>query len=244
MCLLTKIEACRMKSNPIMTNQTSNDEQPMPAVTTTTTTTTTTTLTTTITTSTSSAEMEIDSSSNEQALLEAAFAKMRDQEEFFKRLVEFHKHKNVNTAIHKLPSVNGRTLDLRALYNRVVSAGGWERVCEKNRWSELAADLDPIAFKSCVNGAHALKLIYIRYLSVFEKFDQQTQYSANASKVNLQSLLDPLVNLNPVYQPSGTSSVMLNPALTGIPASYNNLLGNLNITVVYQYFFKDYQVLS
>lgn len=207
-----------------MTNhQTGNEnEQPMTATSAVTTTTTTTTIT----------DNDIDMSdesllSNERALLEAEFVKMREREDFLKRLVEFHKHKNVNTAIHKLPSVNGRLVDLRGLYTRVVSAGGWERVCEKNLWSELAAELDPVAFSSCVNGAHALKLIYIRYLSLFEKFDQQTQYLANASKSNqnnLNSLLDPLVNLNPVSQPNG-SSVMINPSLTGIPASYNNLLG-------------------
>lgn len=227
-----------MKSNPIitMTNQTttSSEEQPMAAVTTTTTTTTTATITSTTTRSDDTDIEMIDrvaaEAEAERALVEAAFAKMRDQEEFLKRLVEFHKHKNVNTAIHKLPSVNGRPLDLRALYSRVVSAGGWERVCEKNRWNELAAELDPIAFNSCLNGAHALKLIYIRYLSLFEKFDHQTQYLANANKQqasSLHALLDPLVNFNPVSnQPSGSSSsVVLNPALTGVPASYNNLLG-------------------
>lgn len=157
--------------------------------------------------------------------LEALFTKMKDQEDFYKRLVEFHKHRNVNTAIHRLPTINGRLLDLRALYNRVVSAGGWERVCEKNKWDDLAAELEPSVFKACMNGAHALKMIYIRYLSLFEKFDQQTQYLSNASKNSLASLLDPLVNLNPTAMPNSSNSVMLNPTLTGVPASYNNLLG-------------------
>ena len=102
----------------------------------------------------------------------AKFTVDKEQEDFVKRLIEFHRHRNVGTPLAQWPTLNGVAIDLYKLYMKVISLGGWERVSEKNKWDdvwqELAADMD---LKACFNGDHAIKLIYIRYLSLYEKFE-------------------------------------------------------------------------
>lgn len=166
------------------------------------------------------------------------FLKMQQREEFYKRLVEFHKHKNINTPIYKLPTVNGVAIDLLKLYNKVVGMGGWERVCEKDKWSEVAVHLDKELFGACSNGSQALKLIYVRYLSLFEKFDHQTSYLTSllsgGGAPSLSSILDPMANFNTNLSSlvHSSSTSMLNPSLGGssslalsstIPSSLNTL---------------------
>ena len=61
------------------------------------------------------------------------------------------------------------------ILTQVLSVGGWERVCEKGRWDEVWQSMLETAamagFRGCASGAHALKLIYVRYLSLYEKFE-------------------------------------------------------------------------
>jgi hypothetical protein len=40
------------------------------------------------------------------------------------------------------PHLNGKPLDLRKLHSVVAALGGWERVCERNKWSDVCAQLD------------------------------------------------------------------------------------------------------
>ncbi|RNA18036.1 AT-rich interactive domain-containing 2-like isoform X1 [Brachionus plicatilis] len=128
---------------------------------------------------------------------EIKFKKLKNKEDFYNRLIEFHRHKNVNTPLVTFPTLNGKLIDLKKLYNIVISFGGWERVCEKDKWNDVGLELDSKLFKSCLNGGHALKTIYIRYLSMYEKFDHQMSYGASVSQgASLSSLLDPLHNFN------------------------------------------------
>lgn len=164
--------------------------------------------------------MEIQNASNEnkpvsQPLVtkitdnEIKFKKLKNKEEFYNRLIEFHRHKNVNTPIINFPTLNGKLLDLKKLYNIVISHGGWERVCEKDKWNDVGLELDSKLFKSCLNGGHALKTIYIRYLSMFEKFDHHMSYGTSLSQgVSITSLLDPLHNFNQSLPHSMSVSVM------------------------------------
>jgi hypothetical protein len=170
------------------------------------------------------------------------FKRQREREDFSRRLIEFHKHKNVNTPIYKLPCVNGTPIDMQKLYTKVASMGGWERVCEKDKWSEVALHLDKSLFSACTNGSQALKLIYVRYLSLFEKFDQQTGYTSGlcSTGASISSILDPMFTFN-TQQPalagsslihsSSTSVLGLNSAASGqsaLTASSLSVANNLN----------------
>jgi len=53
-----------------------------------------------------------------------------------------------------------------------LSIVDWEIVCEKDKWNDVCIYLDKASFLACTNGAHALRLVYIRYLSMFKKFNQ------------------------------------------------------------------------
>ncbi|CAF0976366.1 unnamed protein product [Brachionus calyciflorus] len=152
------------------------------------------------------------SEANQKNELEIKFKKMKEKEDFYQRLIEFHRHKNVNTPIINFPTLNGKLIDLQKLYNIVISLGGWEKVCEKDKWSEVGLNLDAKLFKSCLNGAHAIKTIYIRYLSLYEKFDFQLSYGNSLNQgASLSSLLDPLHNFNNPSLPHSMTVSVINP---------------------------------
>lgn len=176
-------------------------------LTTTTTTTTTTTMTTTTTTTMTNPQIaQID-----------LFKRQKQSEDFYRRLIEFHKHKNVNTPLTQLPTLNGKLIDLQKLYNIVIGLGGWERVCEKDKWQQVGIELDSALFKSCLNGSHALKVVYIRYLSLYEKFDYQMSYSTSLTQgASISSLLDPLHNFNNPSLSHSISSGLLNGLSNGL----------------------------
>lgn len=150
------------------------------------------------------------------------FKKQKETDDFYARLIEFHRHKNVNTPLNQLPSINGKRIDLQKLYNIVSSLGGWERVCEKDKWCQVADDLDPGIFKSCLNGSHALKVIYIRYLSLYEKFDQSNLSAQNTQSIT--ALLDPMHSFNNSALTHSSSSGILN-GLTFNGSSLSSVTG-------------------
>jgi len=120
------------------------------------------------------------------------FTTDKETEDFVKRLVEFHRHRFVNTPLSQWPTLNGKAVDLYKLYMKVYSLGGWERVCEKCKWEEIWKDLNFTSsndMKACFNGSHAIKLIYIRYLSLYEKFE------AYWSSLNEQSTSQSLTSM-------------------------------------------------
>ena len=122
----------------------------------------------------------------------AAFKLRKELEDFNTRLVDFHRHKSINTPIISWPTLNGKSIDLFRLYVKVVDMGGWERVCEKEKWTDVCAHLDKSMLNACTNSSHALKLIYLRFLSAYEKVhmapasiavitQQQHQFSATTN---------------------------------------------------------------
>lgn len=128
---------------------------------------------------------EVASSSNNDKYSQFKLDKERD--EFVHRLVEFHRHKNVNTPLISWPTLNGRAVDLYKLFTRVLSLGGWESVCEKDRWNDIGEYIDKANLSACTNGVHALRLIYIRYLSMFEKFIQTVMSNTSTTLTSLIS---------------------------------------------------------
>ena len=151
------------------------------------------------------------------------FKARKSAEDFAQRLVDFHRHRSINAPLYQLPTLNGKPLDLQALYTAVVRLGGWERVCEKDLWDEVGSTLDPSLFPSCTNAAHGLKVIYVRYLSLYEKFDSQvnlTDSLAANSNATITSLLDTHSSSNPSilhtimsYPSSMMTSATINPSL-------------------------------
>lgn len=154
------------------------------------------------------------------------FQLKKEQEEFQQRLIEFHRHKNVNTPILSWPTFNGKYIDLHKLYNKVISLGGWERVCEKEKWNEVCMDLDCGLFGACSNGAQALKLIYIRYLSLYEKVHlsnsatalsnvisaSATSFANSNSVASLNILLDSLTNNSLLHSNSISTNQLISTA--------------------------------
>ncbi|XP_038637317.1 AT-rich interactive domain-containing protein 2 isoform X2 [Scyliorhinus canicula] len=84
---------------------------------------------------------------------------------FLEELRQFHH--NRGTPFKKIPIVCGKELDLHTLYTRVTSLGGFAKVTDKNKWSQITEELNfP---KGCPNAAFALKQYYLRYLEAYEK---------------------------------------------------------------------------
>ncbi|XP_078075846.1 AT-rich interactive domain-containing protein 2 isoform X3 [Mustelus asterias] len=89
----------------------------------------------------------------------------RKRQAFLEELRQFHH--NRGTPFKKIPIVGGKELDLHALYTRVTSLGGFAKVTDKNKWSQITEELNfP---KGCPNAAFALKQYYLRYLEAYEK---------------------------------------------------------------------------
>jgi hypothetical protein len=150
----------------------------------------------------------------------SSFKLQKERDEFIKRLVDFHRHKSINTPLNSWPTINGRPINLQKLYAKVIALGGWERVCERDKWNDIAVELDPLTFGSCTNGSQALKLIYVRYLSLYEKVHS----SSAAASSSLNTLLDSIPNLNP--------NSYLNTQSTGLISSATstnslNILGSV-----------------
>ena len=183
------------------------------------------------------------------------FIAYKENEEFVQRLSEFHRHRNVQTPLNQWPTLNGRPLDLHKLYKKVLGLGGWELVCEKNQWDEVGHDMDSsIDFSTCTNGSLAHKTTYIRYLSLYEKFEEHYA-SINSSnpiahehlsnQQNFAEILNSSTNFF-VTHAKTTANVVDNERLTGdettlglinrrrfsylidsTPISYNHLQHNL-----------------
>ncbi|XP_067855510.1 AT-rich interactive domain-containing protein 2 [Heptranchias perlo] len=89
----------------------------------------------------------------------------RKRQAFLEELRQFHQ--NRGTPLKKIPIVSGKELDLHALYTRVTSLGGFAKVTDKNKWSQITEEFNfP---KGCPNAAFALKQYYLRYLEAYEK---------------------------------------------------------------------------
>ena len=183
------------------------------------------------------------------------FIAYKEHEEFVQRLSEFHRHRNVQTPLNQWPTLNGRPLDLHKLYKKVLGLGGWELVCEKNKWDEVGHDMDSnIDFSTCTNGSHALKTTYIRYLSLYEKFEEHfasinsgnlTAHENFANQQNFAGILNSSTNFFMTHAKT-TANVVDNERLIGeeaalalinrrrfsylidsTPMSYNQLQNNL-----------------
>ncbi|XP_077530094.1 brahma associated protein 170kD [Haemaphysalis longicornis] len=89
----------------------------------------------------------------------------KDSSSFTLELQKFHESRG--SPFRHAPRINGREVDLFALYNSVTAIGGWQKVNDLLKWDYV---LDKLNFpKACANASLALRQIYVRYLSVFEK---------------------------------------------------------------------------
>ena len=145
----------------------------------------------------------------------------QERDEFERRLIHMHRHRHINTPlVCAWPHLNGKPLDLRKLYTCVSALGGWERVCERNKWADVCAQLDnnnntattttstttansrrktaaaaasasassqprsANALTSCYMAEHALKYIYVRFLSSYERLAQAAAATASSTSTN------------------------------------------------------------
>lgn len=89
----------------------------------------------------------------------------KDSSSFTLELQKFHDTRG--TPFRHAPRINGREVDLFALYNCVTGLGGWQKVNDQLKWERV---LEKLKFpRACANGSLALRQIYVRYLSTFEK---------------------------------------------------------------------------
>ncbi|VDK67251.1 unnamed protein product [Onchocerca ochengi] len=87
--------------------------------------------------------------------------------EFHMNLRTFYK-KRWNCRL-KPPHVQGVEVDLFRLYDTVISMGGWQKVSFNEKWGEIARAIgltDGVAVAE-----HAIKVLYMRYLSKYEQSD-------------------------------------------------------------------------
>nr|XP_037273267.1 LOW QUALITY PROTEIN: AT-rich interactive domain-containing protein 2-like [Rhipicephalus microplus] len=89
----------------------------------------------------------------------------KDSSSFTLELQKFHESRG--SPFRHAPRINGREVDLFALYNSVTAIGGWQKVNDLLKWDYI---LDKLNFpKACANASLALRQVYVRYLSLFEK---------------------------------------------------------------------------
>uniref|UniRef100_L7M0T7 AT-rich interactive domain-containing protein 2 n=1 Tax=Rhipicephalus pulchellus TaxID=72859 RepID=L7M0T7_RHIPC len=89
----------------------------------------------------------------------------KDSSSFTLELQKFHESRG--SPFRHAPRINGREVDLFALYNSVTAIGGWQKVNDLLKWDYV---LDKLNFpKACANASLALRQVYVRYLSLFEK---------------------------------------------------------------------------
>ncbi|CAL2031340.1 unnamed protein product [Caenorhabditis brenneri] len=93
--------------------------------------------------------------------------KQRKSNEFYNSLKLFYKRRW--NAQLKLPCVQGVEVNLYRLYDTVMALGGWQKVAHADKWSDIAEMFG--CKDDIVCGDHAIKLIYMRYLSKFEQVE-------------------------------------------------------------------------
>lgn len=93
--------------------------------------------------------------------------KQRKMTEFYNSLRMFYKRRW--NAPLRLPHVQGVEVNLYRLYDTVQALGGWQKVAASDKWSDIAEMFGCKDDILC--GDHAIKLIYMRYLSKFEQVE-------------------------------------------------------------------------
>ncbi|KAK5969237.1 Arid/bright DNA binding domain-containing protein, partial [Trichostrongylus colubriformis] len=93
--------------------------------------------------------------------------KLRKISDFYNSLRQFYKRKW--NAPLKLPTVQGVEVNLFRLYDTVMALGGWQKVALHEKWSDVAEMLG--VGEDVVGGDHAIKLLYMRYLSKYEQIE-------------------------------------------------------------------------
>ncbi|CAB3405424.1 unnamed protein product [Caenorhabditis bovis] len=91
--------------------------------------------------------------------------KQRKIQDFYHTLRMFYK-KRWNAPL-LIPCVQGVEVNLFRLYDTVQALGGWQKVAAGEKWSNVAEILG--CKDDVVCGDHAIKLIYMRYLSKYEQ---------------------------------------------------------------------------
>uniref|UniRef100_A0A1I7UQZ2 ARID domain-containing protein n=1 Tax=Caenorhabditis tropicalis TaxID=1561998 RepID=A0A1I7UQZ2_9PELO len=93
--------------------------------------------------------------------------KQRKAAEFYNSLRQFYKRRW--NAPLRLPHVQGVEVNLFRLYDTVMALGGWQKVAACDKWSDIAEMFG--CKDDIVCGDHAIKILYMRYLSKFEQVE-------------------------------------------------------------------------
>ncbi|VDM69757.1 unnamed protein product, partial [Strongylus vulgaris] len=81
----------------------------------------------------------------------------------------FAKFPSFRNAPLRLPTVQGVEVNLYRLYDTVMALGGWQKVALQEKWPDVAEMLG--VGEDVVGGDHAIKLLYMRYLSKYEQIE-------------------------------------------------------------------------
>ncbi|KAK6735847.1 hypothetical protein RB195_018851 [Necator americanus] len=93
--------------------------------------------------------------------------KLKKISEFYHNLRQFYKRKW--NAPLRLPTVQGVEVNLYRLYDTVMTLGGWQKVALQEKWADVAEMIG--VGDDVVGGDHAIKLLYMRYLSKYEQIE-------------------------------------------------------------------------
>ncbi|VDP14719.1 unnamed protein product [Soboliphyme baturini] len=91
-------------------------------------------------------------------------AEKHEEHQFLIELTNYFRRRNVMVSP---PTISGRRIDLFRLYKKVTSLGGSAKVSNKNQWKEVLSTLN--IPRDCLGADHAVRMIYMRYLSRFEQ---------------------------------------------------------------------------
>lgn len=104
------------------------------------------------------------------SLASSSFAQLNhDQNTFLKRLHSYHR--DCNTPINKIPSVNRTSLDMHCLFDQVQIRGGFDAVCKGKMWAQVGRSMGFAAIKPMTSLSTSLKSAYMRYLQNFEPLE-------------------------------------------------------------------------
>lgn len=87
---------------------------------------------------------------------------------YLDKLAKFHRQQG--TTLTRLPSLDGKPMDLYAMKKLVDAKGGFKNVCAAKRWAEIGRDMGYGNSKNINSISTALKNTYQKYLLPYETY--------------------------------------------------------------------------
>src|SRR5579862_4750502 len=87
---------------------------------------------------------------------------------YLDKLAKFHRQQG--TTLTRLPTLDGKAIDLYAMKKSVDAKGGYRAVCTDKKWAEIGRDLGYGTTKNISAVSAGLKNAYQKYLLPYETY--------------------------------------------------------------------------